>query len=495
MSTPASGFRTGDGAEQATSLASPRPAPRAFLVLFAAAVALRLALLAADAHPRFFFGDSESYLATRFGRWIPPDRSWLYGLAASWLADTTTRLATLLVLQTLLTAAAVALVGNALLRAGLAAGPVALLLLLASLEPLGLYYDRAVLTDSPGAALLAAGLATALVALRRGSPRLAACAGALLAGAVAMRTALLPPVLWAVLIAAGIAIWPGSQAPAERRHRMRRSGIALALAAFAGLAAYAVATGKVTGRPTSFNPNGGFFLLGAVAPIVEPADFATTEHPAPKALLDATRHRQRDLRNAQLYGPGELVDRLKRDFGDERKASRAAGTAARAAVIRDPAGFLGLVLAQAGEYLTPGLYREQIAVWAGLDAPIPPRLVAELRQRVRDTPAPESVAAPSLALAWLQHALLLFPLMAWCALVLPLLCVLRMPFADPRKRVGLLLVAGATASYIAGVFAFSAEMVPRYLLPLTLLLTLGAGCLLASFRRRGDDRGAERSTG
>ena len=48
-----------------------------FLLLFI--LALKTLFLAIDPHPALMFGDSASYLATAMEKWIPPDRSFIYG--------------------------------------------------------------------------------------------------------------------------------------------------------------------------------------------------------------------------------------------------------------------------------------------------------------------------------------------------------------------------------------------------------------------------------
>jgi hypothetical protein len=453
-------------------------------VLLACCILMRTALLVLDAEPRFFLGDSESYLATRLHGWMPPDRSWLYGLATSAMLEATHRLGSLILLQGLLSAIVIALLGWTLLRAGLAFWVVAVLAAAVSLEPLWLYYDRAVLTDSPGALALCAGLSLAVLALRDDSVGAAIVAGGLLGLAVSLRTALLPPVVWAVAIGLIVALKaPGRHlAPGTPVAASRRAALALALAALAGLLAWAQANKHVAGHRAAVNPNSGFFLLGAVAPILHPEDFSDTGVDDPRALLDATHHQQREMRNAQLYGPNEIADRLRRSLGKERLASDAAGAAARAAMWRDPLGFAHLVRVQASEYLASTLYRQNFAYWAGLDRPLPQSLVADLRERVRDAPAAEQVSVPSPALDHLERCLAYLPTLAWAALIVPLLLVARLPFATPIDRPGLALIAGATLAYLAGIFAFSAEMVPRYLLPLVPLVALGVG-LLASSRR------------
>ena len=59
---------------------------RAFVYALTGILAIKVLVLFADGHPGYFFGDSATYLATAAFRWIPPDRSFLYGLLIRKLA-------------------------------------------------------------------------------------------------------------------------------------------------------------------------------------------------------------------------------------------------------------------------------------------------------------------------------------------------------------------------------------------------------------------------
>ena len=54
-----------------------------------------------DPSPKFYMGDSRSYIATAVTGWIPPDRSFFYGYVIRWLAVWTSSLTPLLIFQTL----------------------------------------------------------------------------------------------------------------------------------------------------------------------------------------------------------------------------------------------------------------------------------------------------------------------------------------------------------------------------------------------------------
>ncbi|HLC13603.1 MAG TPA: hypothetical protein VJK31_10130, partial [Chthoniobacterales bacterium] len=49
-------------------------------------ICAKLLLLMLDPSPKFYMGDSRSYIATAVTGWIPPDRSFFYGYVIRWLA-------------------------------------------------------------------------------------------------------------------------------------------------------------------------------------------------------------------------------------------------------------------------------------------------------------------------------------------------------------------------------------------------------------------------
>ena len=201
---------------------SSRRRPWEFL---AAAFAIEATLFLLDHRVRFFMGDSESYLATGFGRWIPPDRSWLYGLAINRILLVTHRLSAVLGLQVLLGAlipgTAAALCATLGCRRWLCW---AVLLVLCA-DPLRLYYGRSLMTDEPGAVATWLGVFFLLAYGRtfRGSA-LAASAGAF-AAAACLRIALVPWCLAAPAALLAFELWSalrsGGSAGSHRRRRRR----------------------------------------------------------------------------------------------------------------------------------------------------------------------------------------------------------------------------------------------------------------------------------
>ena len=174
----------------------------------AVAALVMAALLALDATPRFMLGDSMSYLMT--GRngvdSYPPDRSWIYGLAARGLVVATHGFRA----QMLLDAAGLAafvFAAVSLLPARRGATLVAIAFAVAiACDPLTQTYVRFTMSDLP-AALLFAGFVCGLAGRFAPAPRRHAAAAwlgivACGAGAVAFRVAYVPIELGTAVLAA-----------------------------------------------------------------------------------------------------------------------------------------------------------------------------------------------------------------------------------------------------------------------------------------------------
>src|SRR5712691_2911245 len=70
-----------------------------------AIVVLKFVLLAVDSSPKFYLGDSISYIWTALSGWIPDDCSYFYGFVIRWTAVWAGSLTSLLIVQVFLGAA------------------------------------------------------------------------------------------------------------------------------------------------------------------------------------------------------------------------------------------------------------------------------------------------------------------------------------------------------------------------------------------------------
>jgi hypothetical protein len=452
----------------------------------AVAIALRGVFLLLDLQPRFLLGDSESYLATQVGGWIPNDRSWVYGLFINQYLEFSHSLSSLVLFQSLLTAVSFALLASVCARLGVRESLCWAVLVLASVEPVHLYCDRALLTDSPGAALLLLGFLALLAHLVRPTSLSAIAAAGLLALALVLRTAFVPVILFAALYPLALVAlrWVRSR---RSRRAHSRAGLASALALAGGvilsMAVYAQVTGRLTGAPSSLNPRSGYFLLGTFAPLLAPSDFEGLGVANPKDLLLATDSKNRELRNTQVYAPEGIDLRLERELGDWRRVSRAGSIVVRRAALRDPLGFVNIVASNSGDYLTPARWGPTTAMDLGIDRTLPPGMVAKLASLVWEGVPPELPARTSPVLRWNLATRWTLPLLCWAALLLPLGFAVLARRIEPGERTAATFCALATLLYLMTVFTFSVDVGSRYLLPVQPLLLLLAALLLEGMLR------------
>lgn len=462
---------------------APRIAPRDAALAFAIALIVRAGLLLLDAHPRFFLGDSESYLFTARDVWIPWDRSWLYGFGINALIRATHSLTSIVIVQSLCGAVVCASAALFCRALGVRRVLCAVVLVLAIVEPLLLYYDRSIMTETPATLCIWAAVACSALSLSRSRVVVWIGAAAIASwGAISLRTALAPIAALlpaALLVLAMMRLHVGRRDAAVRRDAGRRVLGAIVLGALvtAGGAAYAVATGKLTHSPPRLNPRDGYFLLGVTAPILAPVDFAGTGVHDPAALLERTRHDDLALRNSQVFAAWGIAIQLEAELSDWRAVATVGSTVARRAVLRDPVGFARLVLFNTGEYVSPAAHRASFPTQAGIDRPLSDPTIELLQSRVSERITADLPAQPSFALAWLRTATPAMPGLVLIAMVLPALALFATRAAAPPTRDAVVLLAAVTWAHLLSVVALSPTVVPRYLLPLVpFVLALAAVC-------------------
>lgn len=434
---------------------------RIVVQFLAASLVIKFVLLAIDTQPRFYLGDSESYLGTRLGGYIPCDRSWVYGLIAVPLIRIGHSLAPLLCLQTLVSAFVCASVGAlSTFRLGVSRRVAWILVLAMSVEPLALYYERSVLTETIGLALFW-GSTILLVELAHQASLVHALALAVVTIlTVSLRTAFVPHALLIVVTCAWLAL--------RAVGRWREMGVyALAAAlVLCGLQGYAVLTGVLVGTEPATNPRDGSFLVGLFAPILTPADFDGLGLRDPTTILLAAQAQERWRRNSQTFADDGIFSVIEREVGDWRTASRITRTAAHRAVLRNPVGVMPLAWATALEYLNERLYRRQFKLDAGLLRPLPESVIRLLEGITKRPFDPAPAVAPSFISWWLKTNLWAGPVLFVAAWALPLMLF---PWAGRfacQDTLSLRIICLVSLCYVAAVVVFSLVMAPRFLLPL-----------------------------
>jgi hypothetical protein len=454
-----------------------QPNERFRVLLVSVCVALKIALLLLDDHVRLFLGDSGTYLWSAVSLQMPTDRSYTYPLFIRAVALPFTSMTPLLWAQTL-SGVATALMIAWLLRCVFAvrrcvAFAAALLVIL---DPMQLFYERMVMTESLSTCVLVASLCVAVAYVKSG--RVGWLAACILLGVISasLRVGLVP-LACCLGIAAVLARWDASRRAQVARHLM----LAVALT-FAAHDAYRYHYGFEMHQAPAYIRDGGLFRLGLVAPLVAEKDFDGTRVDA--HLLDEVTIPLADetTREAQIWSPGGLVDVLKRHAG--ARAFKVASTIASHAMRRDPLGVIRLGLATTLDYFDPRLREMRLYSDLGFGQLPDPTTVALLRDHfgydasgVARTPSP--IYRYFEASPWWPTACL-FALM-------PLAFVVAFGFAR-RNRAALLLTT-VCCGLVAGQVLCSHIVSFRYLHPFTVLVTLNAavvvdGLLMWAAKRR-----------
>ena len=329
--------------------------PLSWIGFILAVFCLKGALLRLDSLPQFFMGDSYSYLATAIFQWIPPDRSFVYGLVVRGFGITTRSLETILLFQTFLGAVTAVLTAGLLTRyfgvrrwIAFSAG------LLCAVEPLQLLYERYLLTETMSLCVFAVYLL--LVCRYLETPRLTGLllqqgVGLLL---ISLRISFLPILLFNTAALPLLAhplpglrrlLHPAHAAPTSAnptRPILLRAGLHLAvsLLLFASIqSSYKHLNAHLLKAPhPAYQYENGFFLLADVAPVIQPGDFPDPQRAAafmsnlPQPLTD------RSQRTAHRWWGDGLVQRLRAAYPDPFEANQVAAAAASPAIRRDPLG-------------------------------------------------------------------------------------------------------------------------------------------------------------
>ncbi|GAB0116277.1 hypothetical protein [Acidisoma sp. 7E03] len=337
-----------------------------------------------DFVPRFFQGDSVSYLSTQIGQWVPPDRSWEFGLMVNFLLRHTHGLSAFIFIQI---GVLIALVeGMRCLfahRACGALGWVSAALMLA-IDPLMELYARFYMSDFLAMGFFLFAIGGLILALRPGKTRTSIYGAASLIllgtlGAVFFRVAYALIILLSVVLS-GLLL---------SRRLTRRDWGKLVLAGFVPVVAVLAVVGAnrvmfAKEFPGQFFATklSGVFLAGVFTPALHPEDFARAGIPVTAeeyAKLDLSNYQKRVV---QVWGhdPSDLhqliKDKLHISADYTAAVDRAASKLVASAFERDPLAFLKVYLVSALDYVRPDQWRRQVPGEMGLTRPLPDFFVA-----------------------------------------------------------------------------------------------------------------------
>lgn len=320
--------------------------------VFLAILFIKSILLIADSQPGYFLGDSEAYLATATIKYVPADRSVLYGLLLRRVALRAHSLERVIVLQALLSAIAAWLLFLALKHIfGVRFRVAALFAILCSIEPLQLLSERYVLTEACATFLFAVHFVLALLHVQRG--RLWSLVGAQVIGVllVAFRISLLPLVLIDSVLVPLLS---------PRRMRVAIAYLGVSIVVSQGLLGiYKNWYGKQIHREAAVFYTDGAFLVTDFAPLIEPEDFPV---PAKRdAIFSNLLYDRHDpsTRAKQHFWEGGLWPNIEKEIPDARQANDAARATAIHALMRQPFGTLRLGLSMFFQYFDT----RQLRIW------------------------------------------------------------------------------------------------------------------------------------
>jgi hypothetical protein len=363
---------------------------RAFLAyLLLAILIVKFGLLAIDSYPRFLMGDSGSYLYTALTGWIPEDRSFTYGFLIRPLSVLPHSLAPLLLFQTLLGAFSAWILGSCLLQYFEAPRWLAALgALLCAIEPLQLFAERSVLTETVSIFLFSLVVWLSLHYLRSGRLLSLIVIQIVSVALISIRLGYLPLVIAdsILLPLLGPAALSSLRAMTERKGgmdgrpntRVFRSlfqpALHLAIAIIvcqAALYGYREWNGHLNHRPPAYNYSDGLFLASFWAPVIEARDFPIADLRGPIFNHLAFELKNPKLRNNQCFSQGGLDENIIKDttaeFGGDGVSypnKLAKKTALRAAK-RNPLGLLHLFYVTAREYFDPTYFRSTVQLEEG----------------------------------------------------------------------------------------------------------------------------------
>jgi len=452
---------------------------RPALALFAAILAVKLALLVFDPTVRLFFGDSASYIHSALTGWVPPDRSYLYGRLFLATALTAHSMFALALVQSLFGAITAFLLFRILrdnfdVPLSLAAA----LALLYCAGPAQLFYERMVMAESAGTLCLAIMFAAGFAYVKHPHwlwPIVWAAAGIL---AVAFRLSDLPVVLgFAILpvLARAIGGAPGLSVLKVLAH------LAVALVATAALHdGYRHWYGYIEGSRPDYIADLGYFRLGLVAPLVTQDEVVRAGLPAD--LLDRVGPDLRDprMREAQVWqsdGLIALIRDAKQDYGN-RTARKLSSYATRG----DPFGILRMAWATMRDYFDPQMVRARILDDVG-SRPASADLTEKLSRCCGyDTRVLE--ASPNPIARYFEAST---PWLTACYFGLLPLAIVMLILQWRWARSSALLLAATSAGMVVAQTLFSHIVSFRYLHPFPFMVLLCVGALAVAVRDRREN--------
>ncbi|MGD1095860.1 MAG: hypothetical protein ABSB35_28195 [Bryobacteraceae bacterium] len=290
-----------------------------------------------------FYDDSGAFLLNALGYAFIPERSFVYSALIRVFSVSTHSLRAIVAMQMVMGGITAWLLAFILLRFFSVRPWIAILVALAfAFDPVQIVHEHLMLTETTAMLAVALFLATAVQYLRTFSSGWLVTVSVLGIVLVSLRLVYVP-----VVLACAVLLPLGAYFRSSRREP-RTLAIALMVSCSSTLLlqiGFRDLTGRLAGREPAYQYRTGDFMVTLVAPLIEPedakevrvAEAVRAQNQGGLPLSDA------DFRTAQMWTTDGFVTRLHTVFhGDQRAANRAEDQLARAAIMRDPWGFVRL---------------------------------------------------------------------------------------------------------------------------------------------------------
>ena len=455
------------------------------------AMVVVLALLWLDRMPRFYQGDSTSYLAMGQNGWVPPGQSWLYGYASRWLVVTTHQLGALPVAQGLLLLFGV-VIGCHMFR-GVPGGRIGCMVfgVVAALDPLNEAYARLWLGDTPAAVAFVAFVSLVWAAVRAPARRLYLVLPALAAVvllSVFVRIAYAPIEIGTLLLLTAAAC---IMRRADRLPGMRRRLLAMALLPVLALGALGFANSRVA-MPAlrgQFSVDGMASLstMGVFLPGLERTDFERAGVAITQSEFDAMQLQRYGDRGRQMWEDGPpwlravLQTKLGVDSVYDPRLQAVSAAVVRSAALHHPWTLVDVFARSLLLYAERSQWWPSTANELGFDRALPNWAMTDLRNITGAALPANLTALPSPVATALFRTMGFYPLLLTFGAFLASLVLLR------RRPLGVQhVIAAALLCGIAAAPLSTYAVRPNTLLAsvtLSELLLIMTLCDLALLRR------------
>jgi hypothetical protein len=453
-----------------------------------AIVFLKFLLLAVDPTPKFYLGDSMSYIWSALKGWIPGDRSYFYGYVIRWVSLWTWNLASLLIAQAFLGAMIAITVAWICRTIFKVTDRLAYLFgFLCAIDPLQLIWERYVMTETFSLFFYALVLQQSFVYLRDRRLTTLVLIQFLSVITIGFRVVFLVVAQVLAVALPLIAFFPSRNTSENipwtarleflRRTRFWQHLVTSVVAMFLLDQGYKHAYGLLSHREPAHLHGSGYFLLATWAPAIQPED--ATDPRLAKIIEQGDEYELRDFwrRAGQRWDAGRLIDRWRRAEPDQRKSTSVALQTALNALRRDPAAVIGIAVK---EYFVfwQGYQMKDFARWdlgAGILQDSELKLLAE---RFHWAGRADIRAEPQTFTKWYFGA-------AWpyyfVPLLSPLLAFVLLFVARSKANAWLLFIH--TEVLFAVTMLFSIAPIIRYLQPISLLMLLNIALTVKSLHR------------